>query len=449
MIVILCDTLRADHWNGRFAPWMERLAGQGTRFTAALSPHIPTHPAHTTLFSGQDAFAHGVVAHGGGAEPPADLPWLPQRLQQEGVFTAAVDSLGRWFTRGFEQYARFTLEPSADGYWRKADAVLEAAGPVVPALGAAARRGQPFFAFFHFWDPHTPYCPPPPFDRLYYDGDERRADAHGMDAVWAFRPFLEYFAGWMPGVTDPAFPRAQYAACVRSLDQGVARLWTRLEAAGCLEDTMVVVLADHGELLGEHGVWFDHHGLYQGNLHVPLMLWAPGRVPAGVVFPAPVTMLDLAPTILGAMDVGAPAGLPGRDLADAWRGGLPPLGPVYGTECTWQRKRFWLNGGWKLISALEPDFHGGPDLELYDLNRDPGETANLAAVEPARAAALLGEMEAHVARRVAQTGRRDPLRVQSVASRRIGPPSAPAPQAAGPTAADRERVSRRLANLGY
>lgn len=466
--MIVCDTLRADHL-GCYgcplptSPGIDRLAAEGTRFVQARSPHIPTQPAHTTLFSGRDVFAHGVVAHGGAVSPPAALEWLPERLQRHGVFTAAADNIGRWMPRGFDVYEPFAVAPSADGYWRKAEAVLAAAGRVLPRLAAAAHHGRPFFGFFHFWDPHTPYCPPPPFDRLFYDGDERRAGEHGLEAMWAFGPFAEYFQAWMPGVTDRAFPRAQYAACVRALDHGVQRLLGMLAAAGCLEDTLVVLTADHGEELGEHGVWFDHHGLYETNLRVPLLLWGPGRVPRGLAVADPVTLLDLAPSVLRALGAPPVPGLPGRDLASAWSGGLPPPAPLYCTECTWQKKQAWLAGRYKLISALEPDFHGGPDLELYDLAADPGETSNLAAVRPAVAAELLGQMQAHLAARLTGTGSAaDPLRVQAVASRRIGAPAvAPTPQNAVAThpvadavsvrvtAEEKERVSRRLANLGY
>lgn len=424
------------------------MAAEGTRCSGTVSPHIPTQPAHTTLFSGQDVFAHGVVAHGGKVDPPATLTWLPELLRGHGVFTAAADNIGRWMPRGFEVYESYPMGPSSDGFWRKSDAVVDAAGRVVSALAGASRQGRPFFGFFHFWDPHTPYCPPPPFDRLFYDGDERRPGEHGLDAMWAFAPFSEYFAGWMPGVTDRAFPRAQYAACVRTLDHGVQRLWEMLARAGCLEDTLVVLTADHGEELGEHGIWFDHHGLYETNLRVPLILWGPGRVPRGRVVDGPVTLLDVAPTILQAMGADVPKALPGRDLAGTWRGqGLQAL-PLYCTECTWMKKRAWRDERYKLISALEPDFHGGPDLELYDLVADPGETANLAAVRPELAGALLQRLEEHVRRREAESGTPDPLRVQSVSSRRIGAPTRPVGDTPV-TAEDRERVSRRLANLGY
>ncbi len=433
---------------------MDRVAAGGTRFGCARSPHIPTQPAHTTLWSGQDVFAHGVVAHGGAVEPPADLEWLPSLLQSAGVRTVAVDNLGRWLQRGFDAYHTYDLAAAADGFWRKGEAVTQAAEPAVATLAEAARRGEPFFGFFHFWDPHTPYCPQPPFDRLFYDGDERRADEHGLDALWAFSPFADYFAGWMPGVTDRAFPRAQYAACVRALDHAVGRLWRALGAAGCLEDTLVIVTADHGEELGEHGIWFDHHGLYETNLRVPLLLWAPGRVPRGAVVEDPVSILDLAPTVAAACGVAPPAAMGGRDLRSAWLGGLRPASALYGTECTWMRKRVWLSGRHKLISALEPDFHGGPDLELYDLSTDPGEHCNLATLRPALTDRLRTAMEAHVARRVAATGCPDPLSVQSVASRRLGAPGAgPADGGVRSEAAvseeDRARVSERLARLGY
>ena len=455
-MLIVCDTLRADHlgcYGGQrpTSPCIDRLAAEGVRFAEVCSPHIPTQPAHTTIFSGQDAFAHRIVAHGGAVEPPADLPWLPELARRHGAVTAAADNLGRWFPRGFDAYEGYGLEPSSDGYWRKAEAVLAAAARAVEVLASAARRGQGFFGFFHLWDPHTPYCPPPPWHRLFYDGDERRAGEHGLDALWAFAPFADYFGGWMPGVTDREFPRAQYAACVRAGDHAVQRLLGLLASAGCLEDTLVALTADHGEELGEHGIWFDHHGLYETNLRVPLILWGPGRVPRGAVVRQPVALTDLAPTLLRALGAQVPAQWPGRDLAP-WRDGSGPAAPLYCTECTWMKKRAWRDGRYKLISALEPDFHGGPDLELYDLAADPGETANLAAVRPELCAELLQRLEAHVARRVAATGAPDPLAQQPLSSRRIGAP--PRPAGAAPAAPavredERERVSRRLANLGY
>lgn len=514
VILVVCDTLRADHlgcYGGALptSPWMDRLAGEGTRFACVRSPHIPTQPAHTTLFSGSDVFAHGVVSHGGAYTPPTAVPWLPELLRGAGVFTAAADNIGRWMPRGFDLYEPFPLAPSPDGYWRKADATLTAVRRLVPGVRAAARAGRSTFTFVHFWDPHTPYCPEPPFDRLFYDGDPRRAGDHGLDALWAFEPFADYFRGWMPGVTDRDFPRAQYAACVRSLDHAVQRLFTLLGAAGLLEDALVVLTADHGEELGEHGIWFDHHGLYETNLRVPLILWGPGRIPRGLVCGGAATLLDLAPTMLAALGQPVPAGLAGRDLAAVWRGGdvggaggTQPMGDLggaspslaggateralastlYASECTWMRKRAWYEGRFKLISALEPDFHGGPDVELYDLEVDPGETCNLAVVRAEVRAALLDHLEAHVARRVAETGRPDPLRAQPVTSRRIGAPGrgvagleagdadalaggSAVPGAAEPpaeggergrlarqtgvTEAERERVSQRLANLGY
>lgn len=448
VVLIVCDTLRADHLgcygDGRpISPWIDRLANEGTLYTAVLSPHIPTEPAHTTLFSGQDVFAHRVVAHGGSVEPPHGLAWMPELLRQSGVRCVAVDNLGRWIARGFDMYERFRLSPRADGTWPKADIVLEAAARAIPCLQETRENGQPFFSFFHLWDPHTPYVPRAPFDRLFYEGDPRRAGEHGLDAMWAFSPFSEYFAGWLAGVTDRAFPRAQYAACVRELDDGVERLFGLLREAGCLRDTMVILVGDHGEELGEHGIWFDHHGLYHTNLHVPLILWAPGTVPSGRSIDHPATLLDVAPTILQVMGVSPAAVMKGQNLLSL---GAQVPGPVYCTECTWMKKRAWCSGGWKLISALEPDFHGQPDLELYDLISDPGETCNLAAVRPERLATMLAELEAHVAARLAATGEPDPLREQPVASRRIGPPPVAQPSV---TDKEREAVSRRLENLGY
>jgi arylsulfatase A-like enzyme len=182
------------------------------------------------------------------------------------------------------------------------------------------------------------------------------------------------------------------------------------------------VLADHGEELDEHGCWFDHHGLYETNVRVPLII-CPGREspPAGSrpATAGPVTLLDLAPTVLHAVglpELPARHRMPGRPLLEP-NAAPSAAAPQYLTECTWMRKRGWRTGEWKLIEALEPDIYGKPALELYHLATDPGETRNLAAARPEVAAALRAELGDWVARRLRETGLPDPLVTQADALR--------------------------------
>ena len=123
-------------------------------------------------------------------------------------------------------------------------------------------------------DPHTPYLPPPPFDRMFYGGDEKDTNHHSMDAVWRSPWFANYFSEWMQGVRDIEFVRAQYDAEVAYTDLCISHILNRLDELGIAEETLLILHADHGEELDDHGCWFDHHGLYDTNVRVPLLMLA-------------------------------------------------------------------------------------------------------------------------------------------------------------------------------
>lgn len=424
VLLISLDTLRADHlscygYPRLTSPHIDRLAAGGSLFRTCVAPHIPTHPGHTTAFTGQDVFAHQVVSHGGQLELDPGVPLLAERLRAAGYFTGAADNLGRWFSRGFDLYEGYRWESDPKGRWRKGEAVNAAAERV---LAQAAAQDKPFFCFLHYWDVHTPYLPPDPFWGMFYDGDAHDSRNHSMDALWAFEPFRWYFHEWMPGVTDIAFPMAQYDAELAYMDTCLGHLFHVLHARGLDRDTLVVLFADHGEELDEHAMWFDHHGLYETNVHVPLIFWAPGRVPART-WHGPVSHYDIVPTVLEAAGLEAAGlGLAGQSLWPTMRGG-PDAGTwdgLYLTECSWMRKHAWRTREWKLIRALEPDFHHCPSVELYHLVSDPREQRNLAAERPDVVAELQRALDAHVAARVQATGRPAPIMVQGVTMRRIG-----------------------------
>jgi arylsulfatase A-like enzyme len=284
--------------------------------------------------------------------------------------------------------------------------------------------------FLHYWDPHTPYLPPPPFDRMFYSGDEKDPRYTSMDPVWAAPWFAKYFQEWLPGVTDIEYVKAQYDASIAYSDACISRVLQALDRRGMLDDTLLVINADHGEELDDHRMWFDHHGLYDTNVRVPLLLWRPGCIPAGARVDSMVNLLDVTPTLLEL------AGMPeaverermlGRSLTPLLEGerreargessdkGLAALSPpegtwdaIYLTECTWLRKRGWRTPQWKLIRALEEDIYGNPMVELYDLAADPGEQQNVAESRPEVVQELEEEMNRWVSQRRASTRLPDP-----------------------------------------
>ncbi|MDQ3700965.1 MAG: sulfatase-like hydrolase/transferase, partial [Chloroflexota bacterium] len=399
VLIIAIDTQRADHlscygYHRLTSPHLDRFASQGALFEDAYSTHIPTHPGYTTLFTGKDVFAHQIVTQGGPVDLAPEVRQLAEVLSERGYFTGAADNLGRWFSRGFEAYENYRWEREGTE-WRKAEAVNERLLPLLDRAAGEAQGGRPFFLFAHYWDPHTPYLPPAPFSRMFYGGDEKDPANRSMDPVFGFEPFRHYFQQWMGGVTDIRFPVAQYDAEVAYVDSALAHVFSRLDALGLSEQTLVIVTADHGECLDDHECWFDHHGLYEENVHVPLLMRLPGRIPAGRRVPGFARLTDVAPTVLEAIGHGDAAAAEGMEGESLW----PVVGGIqaqrvrreelYLTECTWMRKRAWRRGDWKLIQALEPDFHDFPPLELYNLAEDAGERRNLATTRPEIVAELL------------------------------------------------------------
>ncbi len=430
VILISLDTTRADHLScyGHFrltSPHIDRVAEEGVLFTEHFSPHIPTYPGHTTMMTGKDVYAHQITSQSGTPEPALGVKMLAELLREEGYHCAAADNLGRWFSRGFDQIETYAWDYSRKESLRKGEAVLES---TLKALNSAAAQDKPFFLFVHFWDPHTPYLPPPPFDRIFYRGDERDPACTSMEALWEFEPFKRYFAEWMPGVTDIEFPKAQYDAEIAYMDSCFASLLTRLDELALTADTLLVLTADHGEELDEHGHWFDHHGLYDTNIHIPLIMRCPTLLPAGKRVGGLTRMLDLAPTLLDLLGLGHVAQrenmlgtslVPLIESPSASSRGTADM--LHLTENTWMKKRGVRTHEWKHIVPLEtPDVHGNSATELYHLTTDPGELLNVAADRPEIVSSLTRAMDEWIADRLAETGLPDPLPVQPIPLRSIG-----------------------------
>jgi arylsulfatase A-like enzyme len=395
-------------------PHLERLAQGGTLFENTFSPHVPTTSAYASMLTGRDCFGTQVVAlrHQGPLRP--EVKTLPEILKEHGYNTSCVGFTGNPSSRGFDTYLDYSAWGSwFDGRSPKAQNLNEV---TIPELERLIADEEPFFLFLRHMDPHAPYLPPEPYERMFYHGDETDPQNRSMEPVMAFKPFRDFFASWMPpGITDKDYVIAQYDGAVAYLDACLQTLFTALERRGVLDNTIVVVNGDHGETLYEHECWFDHHGLYDNVLHVPLIIRYPGKVPAGKPIPGFNQHKDLLPTLLEL------AGLPsqdlhfdGRSLMRLVRGEVASFeSEVYLTECTWMRKHGWRTPHWKLIVALEPDFHFKPEVELYNLVEDPGENVNLASAQPEVVATLQGRMAAWIAKREEETGLPNPIHHQS------------------------------------
>ncbi len=421
VVLIVIDTLRADHlgcygYSRDTSPHIDALAAESVLFEWNITPAIPTHPAFATLFTGQYPITHGVVAHGGRVDVSRSAPWLPSLLQRQGYTTCAVDNLADWST-GFRRGFEFYIDPSQRRVLGLKVSNRDLNARALPWL---RQQGEdPFFLFIHYWDPHTPYLPPRAYRRLFYKGDPSCPDKHMLEPMMAHPLGRMWRETWFnilgDNITDADYIEALYDSEIRYCDEGVGQVLKTLEQTGLAENTLVVLMADHGELMYRHGIFFDHHGLYDGNLHVPLIIRRPGWEPRRV--PHMTASVDVAPTVLELCDVPVPETLEGTSLVPWMRGETdePVREFVVSEECTWQMKWSLRTDAHKFILAREEDFYGTPMRELYDLRKDPNEMRNIAEDDPATAERLEARLEAWIAEMMARNGLlEDPLRAHGI-----------------------------------
>ncbi len=414
ILLIAVDSLRADHMScynyaRQTTPHLDRFAQEGTLFENTFSAFIPTTSAYASMLTGQDVFSTQVVAlrHQGPLRP--EVKTMAEVLGEAGYATTCVGFSGNPSARGFQKY----LEFSGWGSWNegrspKAQNLNDVA---LPELDRLARQKKPFFLFLRHMDPHAPYLPPAPYERMFYHGNETDPANKSMEPVMNCAPFRDFFASWMPpGITDKDYIIAQYDGAVAYLDACVQSIFTALAARNLLDDTIVVFNSDHGETLYDHDCYFDHHGLYDPTLHVPLIIRYPRKIAAGRRVAGFNRQQDLMPTLLDLAEIETDIAFDGRSLLPLVTGEVASFdSEFYITECTWMRKHGWRTPEWKLIVALEPDFHFKPKVELYNLIEDPLENNNVAAAQPGVVALLRARMKAWIAQRVKETGLPNPI----------------------------------------
>jgi arylsulfatase A-like enzyme len=408
------DSLRRDHmssygYHRLTTPYLDRIAAEGVLFEQHFSPSIPTTPGYASMLTGADVFGTDVVALRHEGPLGNHVQTLAEVLGDNGYNTTCIGFTGNPSSRGFQTYLDYeSWHPSEGGRAPKGQDLNEVAIPELERLAAAEK---PFLLFMRHMDPHSPYLPPIPYERMFYGGDEKDPTNPSMEPVYAFKPFADYLMSWIPeGVTDHTYVTAQYDGAIAYMDACIQSIFSKLEALGLEEETLIVVTSDHGETLYEHDCYFDHHGLYDCTLTVPLIIKYPGKVPAGKRVSDVSLIQDIMPTVLSLLGIKSGIRFDGRDLAALLQGENTSLiSEFYITECTWMRKHGWRTPEWKLICALEPDFHFKPEIELYNLIQDPEENNNLAKKEPDIVVLLQKRMLAHIEKREKKTKRKNPI----------------------------------------
>ncbi len=390
VLFLSLDTLRADHLsclgNKRdLTPNLDRIATESALFTRAFATDIPTQPSHTALFTGRYGVNTGIVSH---FHPPSKLdqsiPWLPSIFRDAGCATGAVDHLFAmkdWFVRGYADY----MPPK--GRSRSPGSVINEIA--FPWLDEHAH--DDFFLFLHYWDAHIPYLPPSPFKERYTAESAGRHDPLLLQQLRS-RPSYPLFKrnnyDHLGDIPNLDYIADLYDAEVAYLDFEIGRLFDHLGELGILDDTLVVIFGDHGEIMTEHDAWFDHAGLYDAVTHVPLIIRAPGKVQPNTVRPM-VGLVDVMPTVLSLLDMPEVPGLDGVSLRPLLEGkkrqhrAFIPL-----SEATWQAKRGVRTAEWKYIRCYDPGVYPRSGEELYNLADDPTEQFNLADSQPEKVAEL-------------------------------------------------------------
>lgn len=398
VLIVLVDALRADRL-GPYgfterptSPNLDRFAAQAVVFERAVSQNGWTVPSVASLFSGVYPQTHGVLRfidprshlEGGGEGPvlmdamSGDHSTLAERFAAAGWATAAilksdVINAGRGFEQGFEHF-EFLSQPPKD----RLDSGAQLTDATLRWLEGRGDDPRPFFLYLHYMDPHTSYIAPEPYYSRYSTGYSSTLDGnHG--------PIVAFNEEGSPPPTADDIGKllALYDAEIEYWDSQFGRLVDRLAATGLIDETVVVVTADHGEAFWEHEL-FEHRAVFQENIWVPMIIRVPGAEPARI--PQWVQMIDIGPTVVELAGVEPGPHWVGLSHAEAIRSGAPVREQPVSSE--WAGERTLITpDGLKILLG-----HGEP--RLYDLAADPGETVNLAATRGEDLLRLEGLLEA-------------------------------------------------------
>ena len=321
VLFLTIDTLRADHlplygYERDTMPHVAALAGEAVTFDQAAVPRSSTRPSYASMLTGLYPYRHGVRSNW--MELHGDVATLPERLRDEGYHTAAFVSnfamVGELsgLAQGFDIYddrvdereggARASYERSA---LRTVEAILE---------WLASDPPRPFFLLVNLIDPHGPYRPPPPWRGLFESETSRPLE-----------PALIPPYQRIDGSTDFYEYVDRYDGEIRYADEALGLLIKELRGRGLWDDALVVFTADHGEALGEHGVYFEHHvHLFEETVRVPFLVRLPRGQAGGTRVDTLASPLDLVPTVFDFLGISAKASLDGRSLRPILEGAPDP-----------------------------------------------------------------------------------------------------------------------------
>jgi arylsulfatase A-like enzyme len=383
-IIYLVDTLRADHtgvygYPRPTTPELDAFAGDAVVFEAAVAHASWTKPSVASILTSQLPGQHRAVQLRDPLDPSQVT--LAQRLEAQGFATGAAIANSviygeeSAFDRGFDVFAGLHGDDDTRSKLVGADVVVDQALAFL-----RARRGMPTFLYIHTMDPHVPYAPPAPFDRMF--------EPHPTETHPARDPRTDF-----KEPLDRERMIAQYDGDIAFGDREFGRFVRELKALGLYEDALVVFLADHGEEFLDHGLWLHGRSLFDELIRIPLVVKFPGNRGAGTRVARQVQGIDVVPTVLEAMRLPLPSGLAGLPLQRALERGEAPRPAL--AEIS--HRGFVAHGvrteDEKYIRRFSPD----DDELLFDLRRDPREQTSVADASPERVRLRKAQVEAGMA----------------------------------------------------
>jgi len=391
ILLLVVDALRADHvgsygYGRDTTPTLDKLARDSVQFLRAYSPGNNTRTSVPAILTGLYPTATGVQRHVDVLHPA--VPTLTEELSRAGYATGAfvanpslrpeVD-----LNRGFDVYDYDPHLNESGLPYERYETAVKLQTRALEFLRTVKRN--PYFVYIHYRDAHGPYVPPPPYDRRYWD-PAAPVTSQRFLTPREFSRIGKYTRLPPPQTLEHYI--SQYDGEVRYTDDRIGEFLAQLRRLGLLDNTVVIVTADHGEAFIEHGE-FDHgNELYDEELHVPLLLHLPGGHGAGSKVDVPVSGVDLLPTLAALTEVEAPTETQGRNL-------LPIIDAGHGRErplfaAAESRRRAVRYENWKLVQLK-----GGKRRRLFDLSTDPHEQHDLSAARPDKLRELLELLREH------------------------------------------------------
>jgi len=351
VLLVTIDTLRADfvgcYGSDVKTPNMDMLAANGVQFMRHITASNCTNPSHASIMTGLYPSVHGVIDNH--TRLTGKALTLAEIFKKNGFATLGAVSAGHLndinshFGQGFEKFLEcepreLTASERNKLFLKKMKQLMD----------------RPFFAWVHYFDPHGDYVPPPPYDQMYPVGND-------YDPIPP-RKEMNLSPEQKKGLVDPDVVIPLYKGEITYVDSQLGKVLELLKMEGVFDNTLIIVVADHGESMTEKEIYFCHNGLYNPVMHVPLIMSLPQKLPKGLKVKSQTGSIDIFPTILDIMEIDyQPSKLDGKSLGQMFRNSEYKNHSFIVSEGTSLGYRAIYRKGYKLIKGYSnPDF-----IQLY------------------------------------------------------------------------------------